>query len=244
MEVSAQKRLIAGTVLYLQLNKIIRSFAVLFAIHRVPLSQHRLLPTSVRKGHRRARWVFPASFILFILPAALPAAESLDERLSAELRLINQFSSQLVSANEEFIEELNRRETCVKASRQGDAQTSPTCKEQTLRHLNTLDENNVKSEEYVIKMVEGWARIYGMLRVAHMQCGLNSIDFEMVPATMEVQSRLIQQDPDYLILKYIEASESALEDDLDDLDCDATRSFTATIQKIMTHARRAREKMR
>ncbi len=243
MEVSAQERLIAGAVLYLRLNKIIRSFAVLFAIHPVPLSQHRLLPTSLRKGHRRVRWIFPAICILFILPAALPAAESLDERLSAELRLINQFSSRLVSANEEFIEELNR-ESCVKASRQGDAQTRPTCKEQTLRHLNTLDENNAKSEEYVIKMVEGWARIYGMLRVAHMQCGLNSIDFEMVPATMEAQSRLIQQDPDYLILKYIEASESALEDDLDDLDCDATRSLTATIQQIMMHARRAREKMR
>ncbi|MGB1952272.1 MAG: hypothetical protein ACPHQ9_16000 [Marinobacter sp.] len=208
MEVSAQERHIAGAVLYLQLNKIIRSFAVLFAIHRTPLSQHRSLPISVSKGHRRVLWVFPASFILFILPAALPAAESLDERLSAELRLINQFSSQLVSANEEFIEELNR-ETCLKTSPQGDAQTSPTCKEQTLRHLNTLDENNAKTEEYVIKMVEGWARIYGMLRVAHMQCGLNSIDFEMVPATMELQSRLIQQDPDYLILKYIEASESA-----------------------------------
>lgn len=242
MEVSTQERHIAGAVPCLQLNKIIRSFAVLFAIHRMPLSQRCQLPTSVRKGHRRARWVFPASVLLFILPAALPAAESLDERLFAELRLINQFSSQLVSANEEFIEELNR-EGCVKASPQGDAQTSPSCKEQTLRHLNTLDKNNVKTEEYVIKMVEGWARVYGMLRVAHMQCGLNSVDFEMVPATMEVQSILIQQDPDYLILKYIEASESALEEDLDDLDCDATRSFTATIQQIMIHARRAREKM-
>ncbi|MEE3170291.1 MAG: hypothetical protein VX324_09195, partial [Pseudomonadota bacterium] len=100
-----------------------------------------------------------------------------------------------------------------------------------------------RSEVYVRTMVEGWAKVYGMLRVAHMQCGLNNINFEVVPASLRAQSRLIALDPDEVLLEYIEASEGALEQDLNELDCDAIESFTATVQEIVVAARRAQEKI-
>jgi hypothetical protein len=45
-------------------------------------------------------------------------------------------------------------------------------------------------------------------------------------------------------LEYIEASEGALKEDLNELDCDAIKSFTATVQQIVVAARRAQEKIR
>ncbi|MDG5499753.1 hypothetical protein [Marinobacter sp. BGYM27] len=191
----------------------------------------------------RVPFIYSLSFILLVLPAALFAAESLDKRLFAELRTINELRGKLVSADGEFIGELER-ERCLKASSPGAAPMSQACKEQSLRHLKALDENNRKSEGYVRKMVEGWARVYGMLRVAHMQCGLNSMNFEAVPASLRAQAAVIMKDSDALVLEYIEASESALKEDLDALDCDAIQSFTATVQQIMIAAQRAMEKMR
>lgn len=182
--------------------------------------------------------IYFISVLLFVSPAKLFAADSLDERLFSELRLINQSMSKMVSENEAFIEELDK-ERCSKA-----ASKVPSCKEQSIRHLAALDESNRKSEVYVKQMVEGWAQVYGMLRVAHMQCGLNSINFEAVPASLRAQSRLVELDPDDVLLKYIEASEGALKEDLNDLDCDAIKSFTATVQQIVIAARRAQEKMR
>jgi hypothetical protein len=186
---------------------------------------------------------YPISFFLFVFPAALFAAESLDERLFSELRLINQSLSTLASENEAFIKELDR-ERCMKAAPQRNAPMSPSCEEQSLKHLATLDESNQKSEVVVKQMVKGWAKVYGMLRVAHMQCDLNSINFEAVPASLRAQSGLIELDPDDVLLEYIEASEGALAEDLDELDCDAIQSFTATVQQIVIAARRAQERMR
>ncbi|WP_166253932.1 hypothetical protein [Marinobacter salicampi] len=191
----------------------------------------------------RFLYFYPISFFLFVFPAALFAAESLDERLFSELRLINQSMSKLASENEAFIKELDR-ERCMKAARQRNAPMNPSCEEQSLKHLATLDESNGKSEVYVKQMVEGWAKVYGMLRVAHMQCDLNSINFEAVPTSLRAQSRLVELDPDDVLLEYIEASEGALDEDLNDLDCGAIKSFTATVQQIVIAARRAQERMR
>ncbi|MBS8239804.1 hypothetical protein DYI22_04730 [Marinobacter lipolyticus] len=186
---------------------------------------------------------YPISFFLFVFPAVLVAAESLDERLFSELRLINQSMNKLASENELFIKELDR-ERCMKAAPQRNAPMSPSCEEQSLKHLATLDDSNRKSEVYVQQMVEGWAKVYGMLRVAHMQCDLNSINFEAVPASLRAQSRLVELDPDDVLLKYIEASEGTLDEDLNELDCDAIKSFTDTVQQIVIAARRAQERMR
>lgn len=187
--------------------------------------------------------LYPISFFLFVFPVALFAVESLDERLFSELRLINQSMSTLASENEAFIKELDR-ERCMKAATQRDAPMSPSCEEQSLKHLATLAESNQKSEVYVKQMVKGWAKVYGLLRVAHMQCDLNSINFEAVPASLRAQSRLVELDPDDVLLEYIEATESALEEDLNELDCGAIKSFTDNVQQIVIAARRAQERMR
>lgn len=191
----------------------------------------------------RALYFYSLCFLFIALPSAVLAAESLDERLHAELRMINHFSQRLVSANEEFIDEL-KSERCIKNSTQGAADLNPSCKKQALQHLETLDENNRRSEEYMANMFRGWARVYGMLRVAHTQCGINSINFDLVPSSLRVQSTVILHDPDALLLEYIEASEGVLEQDLDDIDCDAIQSFTTTVQRIMIEMKRASEKMR
>jgi hypothetical protein len=188
----------------------------------------------------RLLYIYPISFLLFVFPIALFASESLDERLFSELQLINQSMSKMASENEAFIEELDK-ERCSKAVSKG---KGASCEEQSLRHLAALDDSNRKSEVYVKQMVEGWAKVYGMLRVAHMQCGLNSINFEAVPASLRAQSRLVELDPDDVLLEYIEASEGALKEDLNELDCDAIKSFTATVQQIVVAARRAQEKIR
>lgn len=194
-------------------------------------------------GQMRFLLVFPLSFLTVVFPAYLLAEERLDERLYEELHLINQFSSKLTAATKEFISEMDR-EMCSNTSSQAAVKMSPSCKAQTLQHLKNLDENNQRSEEYMVKMVEGWARVYGMLRVAHAQCGLDSIHFELLPAGLRVQSIAMKQDPDALVMIYISASENALEGDLDKLDCNAIRSFTADVQQIMIVAQRAVEKMR
>ena len=195
------------------------------------------------KGHMRFLCIYPISFFLFVFPAVLFAAESLDERLFSELRLINQSMSELALENEAFISELDR-ERCTKAATQRHAPMNSSCDEQSRKHLAALDESNRKSEVYVKQMVEEWAKVYGMLRVAHMQCDLNSINFEAVPASLRAQSRLVELDPDGVLLAYIEASEGALDEDLNELDCGAIKSFTTTVQQIVVAARRAQEKMR
>ncbi|MBY6194572.1 hypothetical protein KUV78_12295 [Marinobacter hydrocarbonoclasticus] len=179
------------------------------------------------------------SVLLLVSPVALSAAENLDERLFSELRLINQSMSKLASENEAFIEELDRRERCS-----GATSTEASCREESLQHLTNLDESNRKTEEHVKNMIEGYARIYGLLRVAHMQCDLKSINFDAVPASLRAQSQSIKLDPDAVVLKYIEASEDALEEDLDELDCEEIESFTATIRQISIAARRAQGRMR
>lgn len=199
-----------------------------------------LLQALARKVHMRLLYIYPISFLLFVFPIALFASESLDERLFSELQLINQSMSKMASENEAFIEELDK-ERCSKAASKG---KGTSCEEQSLRHLAALDESNRKSEVYVKQMVEGWAKVYGMLRVAHMQCGLNSINFEAVPASLRAQSRLVELDPDNVLLEYIEASEGALKENLNELDCDAIKSFTATVQQIVVAARRAQERIR
>ncbi|EDM46809.1 hypothetical protein MDG893_09055 [Marinobacter algicola DG893] len=186
----------------------------------------------------RLLYIYPISFLLFVFPIALFASESLDERLFSELQLINQSMSKMTSENEAFIEELDK-ERCSKAASKG-----TSCEEQSLRHLAALDESNRKTEAYVKNMIEGWARIYGMLRVAHMHCDLNSFNFDAVPTSLRAQSQLIKLDPDTVVLKYLEASEGALEMDLDELDCEAIKSFTANVQQIFLAARRAQERMR
>ncbi len=186
----------------------------------------------------RLLYIYPISVLLLVFPVALFAAESLDERLFSELRLINQSMSKLASENEAFIEELDK-ERCSKAASKG-----TSCEEQSLQHLATLDESNLKTEVYVKNMIEGWAKVYGMLRVAHMQCDLDSFNFDAVPTSLRAQSQLIKLDPDTVLLKYIEASEGALEEDLDELDCEAIKSFTANVQQIFLAARRAQERMR
>jgi hypothetical protein len=204
-----------------------------------PLALRRRLTLALAsKGNMRFLSIYLISVLLFVSSAKLFAADSLDERLFSELRLINQSMSKMVSENEAFIEELDK-ERCSKAASKG-----TSCEEQSIRHLAALDESNRKSEVYVKQMVEGWAQVYGMLRVAHMQCGLNSINLEAVPASLRAQSRLVELDPDDVLLEYIEASEGALKEDLNDLDCDAIKSFTATVQQIVIAARRAQEKMR
>ncbi len=191
-----------------------------------------------RKGHMQLLYIYPISFILFVFPLSLFAEESLDERLFSELQLINQSMSKMASENEAFIDELDK-ERCSKTASKG-----TSCEEQSSKHLAALDESNRKTEMYVKNMIEGWAKVYGMLRVAHMQCDLNSINFDAVPGSLRAQSQAIKLDPDTVVLKYIEASEGALEGDLDELDCEAIKSFTTNVQQIFVAARRAQERMR
>lgn len=79
----------------------------------------------------RALYCYPLCFLFIALPSAVLATESLGERLHAELRTINHFSQRLVSANEEFIDEL-KSERCIKNSTQGAADLSSSCKKQAL----------------------------------------------------------------------------------------------------------------
>lgn len=187
--------------------------------------------------------IYPFSFLMVVFSGALFAEERLEQRLYDELHLINDFRSKLNAATKDFISELDR-ESCSNTSSQAAVKMSPSCKAQTLQHLKNLDENNRIAEEYMVKMNEGWARVYGMLRVAHAQCGLNSIHFELLPAGLRVRSLAINQGPDALFMIYMEASESALEGDLDKVDCNVIRAFTAEVQQIMIMERRAAEKMR
>lgn len=190
------------------------------------------------KGHMQFLPIYLISVLLLVSPVALFAAESLDERLFSELRLINQSMSKLASENEAFIEELD------KGRCSGAMSTEASCREESLQHLTNLDESNRKTEEHVKNMIEGYAKIYGLLRVAHIQCDLKSINFDAVPASLRAQSQSIKLDPDAVVLKYIEASEDALEEDLDELDCEEIESFTATIRQISIAARRAQGRMR
>lgn len=192
----------------------------------------------------RDRYIFPLGFALAFLPAVVFASETLDERIVAELRLIQQANVKLMSLTDSFIRELDR-ESCMKVSSQGAAPMSPSCKDQSVRHLEALDENNNKSAEYGAEIVEGFAKAYGMLHVAHAECGFTGFDFEVVPAFLRAQSSVVNRNADSLISMYIDAAENALDrENLNATDCKAVQSLTARMERSITVMRHLTETVR